>query len=54
MIRRRTAVLYCGPRGEVTDLNADLEFPPMTTPEQAIELMGYTLIEEPTSEGATE
>lgn len=56
VIRRRTAVLYCGPRGEVTDLNADLEFPPMTTPEEAIAQMGYTFVQpplQPTDLGAT-
>ena len=57
VIRRRTAVLYCGPRGEVTDLNADIAFPPMTTPEEAIEQMGYTLVPPPatppTDAGAT-
>ena len=47
VIRRPTAVFYCGPRGEVTDLDADHAFPPMTTPEQAIALMGYHMVDPP-------
>lgn len=47
VIRRKTAVLYCTPEGGVTDLNADLEFPPQTTPEQAVALMGYQMIDPP-------
>lgn len=47
VIRRKTAVFYCTEQGGVTDLDADYEFPPLTTPEQAVELMGYTIIPPP-------
>lgn len=43
VIRRKTAVFWCNEYGGVTDLIADFEFPPMTTAEQAVENMGYTL-----------
>lgn len=50
VIRRRTAVFYCTDTAGVTDLNADHEFPPGTTPEQAVELMGHTLTDPPITE----
>ena len=54
VVRRKTALLYCTPDADVTDLNADAEFPPMTTPEQAIAQLGYTLVAPPTQDqGAT-
>lgn len=43
VIRRCTAVFWCTENAGVTDLNPDYEYPPGTTPEQAVELMGYTL-----------
>ena len=47
VIRRKTAVFFCTPEGGVTDLNADFEFPPQTTPEQAVALMGYQMVDPP-------
>ncbi len=43
VIRRPTAIFYCGPAATVTDLDPDHMFPPGTTPEQAIAELGYTL-----------
>ena len=45
VIRRKTAVFWCSENAGVTDLNADFEFPPETTAEQAIAQMGYELVE---------
>jgi hypothetical protein len=47
VIRRNTAVFWCSSGGGVIDLVADYEYAPMTTPEQAIALMGYELIARP-------
>ena len=47
VIRRKTAVFYCTVGAGVTDMDADAVFPPMTTPEQAIAAMGYTLTSAP-------
>lgn len=54
VIRRNTAVFYCTDTAGVTDMNADYQYPPGTTTEQAVELMGYTLLTEPppNNEGA--
>lgn len=52
VIRRKTAVFYCTEQAGVTDLFADFEFDPMTTPEQAVALMGHTLVTPP--QGGTE
>lgn len=46
VIRRQTAVLYCNPDATVTDMIPDHTFPPGTTPEEAIALLGYTLEEQ--------
>lgn len=43
VIRRPTAVFWCSENAGVTDMDADFMYPPETTPEQAIALMGYTL-----------
>ena len=45
VIRRPTCVLYCTDTAGVTDLNPDHCFAPETTPEEAVALMGYELIE---------
>lgn len=50
IIRRNTAVFLCNENGGVTDLVADYEYRPMTTPEQAIQLMGYELVPQPSEE----
>jgi hypothetical protein len=47
VIRRPTAAFYCTPTGGVTDLDADHLFPAMTTPEQALTMLGYTLTAPP-------
>lgn len=47
VIRRNTAVFWCSSNGGVIDLVADFEYKPMTTAEQAIELMGFELVNAP-------
>lgn len=42
IVRRQTAVLYCGPGGEVTDLIPDHLYPPGTTPEEVLSELGYS------------
>lgn len=42
-IRRNTVVLYCNADATVTDLIPDHVFPPGTTAEEAVALLGYTL-----------
>lgn len=49
VIRRRTAVFYCTSTAGVTDMDADYEFPEATTPEQAVALMGLTLVNAPSN-----
>lgn len=49
VIRRRTAVFYCTSTAGVTDMDADYEFPEKTTPEQAVALMGLTLVNAPSN-----
>lgn len=45
VIRRPTAVLYCTETAGVTDLNPDHCFPPETTCEQVIGLLGYHMVD---------
>lgn len=52
VIRQKTAVFYCGSDGTVTDLTADHEFPPQTTPENCIAQLGYTLTTPPEGTGS--
>lgn len=42
-IRRNTSVFYCNDDATVTDLIPDHVFPPGTTAEEAVALLGYTL-----------
>lgn len=44
VIRRNTVVLYCDETARPTDLTPDHIFSPGTTPEEAIQQMGYQLI----------
>lgn len=52
VIRRNTAVFWCTENAGVTDLDPDFMYPPGTTPEQAITLMGYQLVDPPEGEGS--